>query len=101
LQNPELDQIEASIKSIVKRAYELGRSDTLKKVVDELNARDPSAEQLAFAPQADAEAVPAPDMALPPEEPPAAEAAPAPDPQTQFKPLTRPEKPWWARFGRQ
>jgi len=101
LQNPELDQIEASIKSIVKRAYELGRSDTLRKVVDELNALDPSAEQLAYAPQAEAEAVPAPDMAPPPEEPPVAEATPAPDPETQFKPLTRPRKPWWARFGRQ
>ena len=43
LHNSELDRIEASIKSFVQRAYDLGRIDTLRKVVEELNALDPSA----------------------------------------------------------
>jgi hypothetical protein len=99
LQTTELDQIEASIKSIVRRAYDLGRSDTLRKVVEELNALDPSAEPVAEPPAAvaSAETVAAPE---PEPVPPAFEVAPEPKPDPEFKPLSRPQKPWWARLGR-
>jgi hypothetical protein len=48
LQNTELLDIEASIQSLVRRAYDLGRNDALKKVVDVLNGDRPFAEQLAL-----------------------------------------------------
>jgi hypothetical protein len=98
LHNSELDQIEASIRSMVRRAYDLGRSDTLRKVVEELNALDPSAEALADAPPPETEAVDVTATAPVVEAVPAAEAVPAPEPV--FKPMSRPTKPWWARLGR-
>jgi hypothetical protein len=104
LHNSELDQIEASIKSFVQRAYDLGRTDTLRKVVEELNALDSSARFSVDVPPAEtdgaaeAETVAVTETALVAEAEPVAEAAPAPEPV--FKPLSRPAKPWWARLGR-
>jgi hypothetical protein len=98
LHNSELDQIGASIKSLVQRAYELGRSDTLRKVVEELNALDPSAGFTADLPPAETETVAVTETAPVLEAEPLPEAAPAPEPV--FKPLSRPAKPWWARLGR-
>jgi hypothetical protein len=104
LHNSEIDQIEASIKSFVQRAYDLGRIDTLRKVVQELNALDPSVSFSVDGPPAEidgaAEAgtVAMTETAPVAEAEPVAEAAPAPEPV--FKPLSRPARPWWARLGR-
>jgi hypothetical protein len=48
LQNIELTDIETSVQTLVRRAYDLGRDDALKKVVAVLNGDRPSAEQLAL-----------------------------------------------------
>ena len=48
MQNPELADIEASFQTLVRRAYDLGRNDALRKVVDVLNADRPCSEQLAL-----------------------------------------------------
>ena len=56
MHNSELDRIEAAIKSFVQRAYDLGRIDTLRKVVEELNALDPAAKFSADVPPAETEA---------------------------------------------
>jgi hypothetical protein len=102
LHNSELDQIEASIKSLVQRAYELGRSDTLRKVVDELNALDPSAGFAADTPPTAIEAATMTETAPVVEAEPLPEPASAPELEAEpvFKPLSRPAKPWWARLGR-
>ncbi|PPQ36550.1 hypothetical protein [Rhodopila globiformis] len=106
MHNSELDRIEASIKSLVQRAYDLGRIDTLRKVVEELNALDTSARFSADVPPAGidgaaetgtvamTETAPLAEAEL------VAEAAPAPAPEPVFEPLSRPAKPWWARLGR-
>ena len=46
--NTELEGIEASLQTLARRAYELGRNDALKKVVAVLNGDRPFAEQLAL-----------------------------------------------------
>jgi len=48
LHNTELLDIEASLQTLVRRAYDLGRNDALKKVVEVLNGDRPFAEQLAL-----------------------------------------------------
>ena len=48
MSNSQLEEIDASIQAIVRRAYELGRGDALKKVVDVLNADKPGVERLAL-----------------------------------------------------
>jgi ferritin-like metal-binding protein YciE len=48
LQTTELAEIDASLQAIVRRAYELGRSDALKKVVSVLNEDRPCDERLAL-----------------------------------------------------
>ena len=48
VQNTDLTDIEASMQALVRRAYELGRSDALRKVVDVLNADRPNSDQLAL-----------------------------------------------------
>ena len=99
--DPELERLEASASTIVRRAYELGWSDALRQVVVELNARNPGSERLELAPPAEfapalpvAEEPPPPEAVIPPE------PAPEPEPEPVFKPMTRPAKPWWARLGR-
>jgi hypothetical protein len=47
LQNHELEEIDASLQAIVRRAYDLGRTEALKRVVDVLSADRP-ADQLAL-----------------------------------------------------
>jgi hypothetical protein len=47
LQEPDLAEIDASLQAIVRRAYDLGRSEALKRVVDVLSAERP-ADQLAL-----------------------------------------------------
>jgi len=48
LENKELAEIEASARAIVRRAYDLGRGEALKKVVEVLSDGKPSAETLAL-----------------------------------------------------
>lgn len=98
--DPELERLEASASTIVRRAYELGWSDALRHVVVELNARNPGSERLELAPPAEtpalsvAEEPPPPEAVIPPE------PLPEPEPEPEFKPMKRPAKPWWARLGR-
>jgi hypothetical protein len=46
--NPQLAEIDASLQAIVRRAYDLGRDDVLKKVVESLKADQPGSERLAL-----------------------------------------------------
>ena len=48
MQNHELAEIDASMQAIVRRAYDLGRTEALKKVVDVLSAERPSPDRLAL-----------------------------------------------------
>ena len=106
LHNSELDQIEASLKSFVQRAYDLGRIDTLRKVIEEMNALDASAKFSADVPPSEidgaaaAGTVAVTETASAAEAEPVVETAPVPAPEPVFKPLSRPAKPWWARLGR-
>jgi hypothetical protein len=93
LPDPELERLEASASTLVRRAYELGWSDALRRVVEEINARSPGAERLDLAPAVAEEPPPPPEAVTPPE--------PEPAPEPEFKPLKKPAKPWWARLGRQ
>ena len=58
MKNPELAEIEASLQTIVRRAYDLGRSEALKKVVDVLSVEPPAPDQLVL--MAPEETMPAP-----------------------------------------
>jgi hypothetical protein len=83
LQNPEFTDIDASIQALVRRAYDLGRSDALKKVVEVLNTESISSERLALM-------GPIPGA----EEPPPEHQTAANDPRPS---LTSSEPaPWWA-----
>ena len=97
--DPELERLEASASTLVRRAFELGWGDALRRVVEELNARSPGSERLELAPPAEA---PAPPVAEEPPPPPAAVTPPEPEPEPEpeFKPMKRPVKPWWARLRR-
>ena len=48
VENPELVQMDASIHAIIRRAYDMGRSDALNRVVDVLNLERPCADRLAL-----------------------------------------------------
>jgi hypothetical protein len=100
LPDPELERLEASASTIVRRAYELGWSDALIRVVEELNARFPGSERLELAPPAETPAQPVAEEPPPPEAVAPPEPAPEPVPEPEFKPLKKPAKPWWARLGR-
>ena len=75
MENHELDEIDATARAIVRRAYDLGRSEALKRVVDVLSADRPSADQLVLTAPEETEAQP----------PPAAMNGSASS-----------DKPWWA-----
>jgi len=76
LQNDELSEINASLQAIVRRAYDLGRSEALKRVVDVLSAEPPMTDQLVL---------------MAPEETKPSPHEDAPDPEQE------PAKtPWWA-----
>jgi len=79
LSNPQLAEIEASLQAIVRRAYDLGRSDAFKKVVDAVNC-DQLSEQEPLA-------LMAPDQTSP---------APQPAPEAHAE-TAEPNPPWWAR----
>jgi hypothetical protein len=104
LPDPELERLEDSATTIVRRAYELGWSDALRHVVQELNARNPGSERLEHAPRAETPALSVVEEAPPPEAVALPEPLPAPEPEPvaepEFKPMKRPAKPWWARLGR-
>jgi hypothetical protein len=53
LQNHELAEINASLQEIVRRAYDLGRSEALKRVLDVLSTEPPAADQLVLMPPAE------------------------------------------------
>ncbi len=57
MDNQELAEIEASARAIVRRAYDLGRGEALRKVVEVLSDGKPAAEHLALM---------APEPAAPP-----------------------------------
>ena len=63
LQNHELAEINASLQEIVRRAYDLGRSEALKRVLDVLSTEPPAADQLVLMPPA--ETMPAPQEHAP------------------------------------
>jgi hypothetical protein len=48
LENQELAEIDAAARAIVRRAYDLGRGEALKRVVEVLSSDRPSADQLAL-----------------------------------------------------
>ena len=48
MQTTELTEIDASLRAIVRRAYDLGRSDALKRVVNVLKEDCPQVEHLAL-----------------------------------------------------
>jgi len=100
LPDPELERLEASASTLVRRAYELGWSDALRRVVEEINARSPGSERLDLAPPAETPAPPVAEEQPPPPEPAAPPPEPEPEPEPQFKPLKQPAKPWWARLRR-
>lgn len=74
----ELAEIDESLRVIVRRAYDLGRSDALKKVVSVLNEDRPCADRLALM---------APDETVQTSEQPEASAV---------ENLTTANPPWWA-----
>jgi hypothetical protein len=76
LHNHELAEINASLEAIVRRAYDLGRSEALKRVVDVLSTEPSAADQLALMPPV--ETIPAPH-----------EDAPSHEQQSA-------KTPWWA-----
>ena len=87
MNNPELASIDASLQTLVRQAYDLGRRDALKKVVDVLNTERPCAEPLALmAPEGATQA----PMLTPSEMPEPVESTPAPE-------MEELNKPWWAR----
>lgn len=49
MQNSELTDLESSVQALVRRAFELGRNDVLKRVVDVLKPEHGSSEPLALA----------------------------------------------------
>ena len=65
MDNRELDEIDASARAIIRRAYDLGRSEALKRVVEVLSDDRPSAEQLALMPPNDAVTETAPPVEQP------------------------------------
>ncbi len=85
MSNPQLPDIEASVLTAVRAAYDLGRSDALKKVVAAVNADRLSPEPLAL--MAPASAV-APESPVPPE--------PVPPPPLVNGSGRPQETPWWA-----
>ena len=48
MENQELAEIDAAARAIVRRAYDLGRGEALKRVVEVLSSDRPSADQLAL-----------------------------------------------------
>jgi ferritin-like metal-binding protein YciE len=48
MENHELAEINTSLQAIVRRAYDLGRTEALKRVVDVLSEDRPAADQLAL-----------------------------------------------------
>ena len=72
----QLTEINQSLQAIVRRAYDLGRAEALKRVVDVLSEDRAPAEQLALM---------------------APEVADAPDRESAMHRRTgAPERPWWA-----
>jgi hypothetical protein len=51
LHNHELEEIDASLQAIVRRAYDLGRTEALKRVVDVLSAERPADQLALMAPE--------------------------------------------------
>jgi hypothetical protein len=78
LQTTELAEIDASLKAIVRRAYELGRSEALKKVVSVLNEDRACDERLAL---------------MAPDRHPAGSDMPQPDERME---AASSAPPWWA-----
>ena len=76
MHNDELSELDASLQAIVRRAYDLGRSEALKRVVEVLSTERPS-DQLA--------------LMAPPEDPAAAPPETEPDHQERSS-----KAPWWA-----
>jgi hypothetical protein len=76
LDNHELAEINASLQAIVRRAYDLGRSEALKRVFDVLSAEPSEADQLVLMPPAETMPVPHED---------------APNQEQQST-----KTPWWA-----
>jgi len=85
LSNPQLAEIDRSLQAIVRRAYDLGREDALRKVVDVLNADKSCGERLALM----APDTPVPDHQF------ANDAA-----ATANEAAAAAEVPWWARRAR-
>ncbi len=78
MSNPQLADIDQSLRAIVRRAYDLGRDDALRKVIDVLNTDKPCGDRLALMAPETTEA----------EQQIANDAAAAP------------QVPWWARRAR-
>ncbi len=51
MQNHELAEIDASLQAIVRRAYDLGRSEALKRVVQVLSPDHPADQLALMAPE--------------------------------------------------
>ncbi len=85
MSDPQLTEIEATVVSVVRKAYDLGRSDALKKVFAAVNADRGSVEPLALmAPEPEPKAKPV----APPEDV---------EPPKVINGSARPaDTPWWA-----
>ena len=90
MNNPELASLEASLQTLVRQAYDLGRRDALKKVVDMLNTERPGEEPLAL--MAPHEATQTPTIQETTQDMPKSIEAPPPPPVVEET-----SKPWWAR----
>ena len=75
MDNQELAEIEASARAIVRRAYDLGRGEALRKVVEVLSDGKPAAEHLALM---------------------APEPAAAPADKVAVNGAANGKSPWWA-----
>ncbi len=80
----ELAEINASLQAIVRRAYDLGRTEALKRVIDVLNEDRPTADQLAL---------------MAPDKPPDTSHHHSPEKIMNGQQAAAP-KPWWAQPAR-
>jgi hypothetical protein len=49
MDNPQLAELDASLSSLLRRAYDLGRSDALAKLVDAVNCNQSDGKALVLA----------------------------------------------------
>ena len=96
MSSADYEDILAALQALTQRAYQLGRSEALKRVIEVMQASDPPGKPLALM----APAENAPEAAMPDtsEDKPAAESIPAS--QTNLSSEANVPTPWWSRPAR-